>query len=139
MTIRMTLALSALLLCSPLVHAHDEATMAAMKAPHGGQLKMAGWYHFELVQQGRKAVLYITDHAGVAKPSAGVKGELSTVSNGKTQTLTLSPAKPNLLQGQWASAPAKGATIQAKITFPDGRSEQTSFGPAAAMDHSQHH
>ncbi|MCC7150704.1 MAG: hypothetical protein IT501_01790, partial [Rubrivivax sp.] len=29
--------------------AHDDATMDKQKAPNGGQLRMAGPYHFELV------------------------------------------------------------------------------------------
>lgn len=39
---------TAVLLATP-AFAHDDATLDAMAAPHGGQLRMSGAYHLELV------------------------------------------------------------------------------------------
>ena len=61
--------------------AHDDATLDKQKAPHGGQMRMAGAYHFELVlakdatgAQDSPVVVYVTDHAGAQVPSAGATG-----------------------------------------------------------------
>jgi hypothetical protein len=123
-------------------HAHDDATMAAMKAPNGGQLKMAGWNHFELVSKGSDVIIYITDHANVAKPSKDVKGKLTILDGGKKQDITLTPAAPNLLKGKLNGKLGQKAKVLASITFPDGRTEQARYemgGPAnASADHSNH-
>ena len=44
-----TLVLAAAALFAAPAFAHDDATLDAMAAPHGGQLRMSGAYHLELV------------------------------------------------------------------------------------------
>lgn len=50
--------------------AHGNEHLDTVAAPHGGQLRMAGIYHLELVMPAQKAAaeqavtIYITDHAG---------------------------------------------------------------------------
>jgi hypothetical protein len=51
------------------VYAHDDATLNTVKAPSGGQLRMAGIYHYELVvakdskdAKDNPVVVYVTDH-----------------------------------------------------------------------------
>lgn len=131
------------LVCSGLAFAHDDATMAAMKAPNGGQLKMAGWYHFELLSKGGEVMIFITDHANVAKPSKDVKGKLTILAGGKKQELTLTPATPNVLKAKLSAPLAKGSKVLASVTFPDGRTEQARYEIGApanpATDHSNHH
>ncbi len=46
---RFLLTLAAALAAATPALAHDDATLDAMQAPHGGQLRMAGAYHIELV------------------------------------------------------------------------------------------
>jgi hypothetical protein len=48
----LALAAAAMLLAAGAARAHDDATLDASAAPHGGQLRMAGIYHFELVLVG---------------------------------------------------------------------------------------
>ncbi|WP_348945517.1 hypothetical protein ABHF33_02695 [Chitinibacter sp. FCG-7] len=130
-------------LLSGAAFAHDDATMAAMKAPNGGQLKMAGWYHFELVSKGSDVIIYITDHANVAKPSKDVKGKLTILDGGKKQDITLTPAAPNLLKGKLNGKLGQKAKVLASITFADGRTEQARYemgaSANASADHSNHH
>ncbi|WP_339941453.1 hypothetical protein, partial [Undibacterium luofuense] len=51
--------------------AHDDKYFDSVKSPHGGQTRMAGPYHFELVlkagaddKQASAVQVYVTDHAG---------------------------------------------------------------------------
>ena len=44
-----TLILAAAALFAVPAFAHDDATLDAMAAPHGGQLRMSGAWHLELV------------------------------------------------------------------------------------------
>lgn len=78
--------------------AHDDAYLDTQKAPHGGQLRMAGVYHFELVvdrsspeAKEKPVAVYLTDHAGQKIPAAGATGS-ATLLSGKTRTtVTLTP------------------------------------------------
>ena len=63
------------------VQAHDDAYLDTVKTAHGGQLRMAGMYHFELVVEksakgarDNPVVVYVTDHAGTSIPTAGSSG-----------------------------------------------------------------
>jgi hypothetical protein len=123
------------LLLAGLSYAHDDATMAAMHAPHGGELKMVGWYHFEFVANKTEASVYLTDHAGNAKPSKGVQATLAVVSGDKPQTLTLQTVEPNQLKAKLKQPLAAGAKVDIKLTMADGRSEQVSYTVAAAKHH----
>jgi hypothetical protein len=59
------------------VLAHDDAYLDTQKAPNGGQLRMAGPNHYELVlvkdakeAQENPVVVYVTDHAGTPLAAA---------------------------------------------------------------------
>ena len=63
------------------VHAHDDAYLDTQKAPHGGQLRMAGLYHLELVLDksspviaDKSVLVYVTDHAGQKISTANATG-----------------------------------------------------------------
>ncbi|QLI82278.1 hypothetical protein HZU75_12500 [Chitinibacter fontanus] len=137
------LLISLMLLTASFSYAHSEAEMAAMVAPHGGQLKMVGWYHFELVSKGQQVNLYLSDHAGTPKPSKDVKGTVTVLDGTQKQEVTFTPLAPNQLRAQLSRKPSKNAQLEVKLTFPDGRSEQAQFdlqAPAKpAANHSQHH
>lgn len=127
--------------------AHDDAYLDTQKAPHGGQLRMAGIYHFELVvdRTSPKATekpvsVYLTDHAGQKIPAAGATGS-ATLLSGKTRTtVTLTPDGDNLLKGlgKYASTPdlkaivsitpAGQAAAQARFTPLNGAGEMHSSG-----------
>ncbi len=133
--------------------AHDDATLDAMTTPNGGQLRMAGAYHFELVvakdsptAKENPVVVYLSDHADQKLPSAGAKGKVTLLSGKQKAEITLTPAGDNKLTGQgiYASLPAMKAIVA--ITFPDGRTEQARFTPlmpkplpAGGAGHQGHH
>ena len=91
--------------------AHTEEHFDTITAPHGGQMRMAGPYHLELVTKDKEIVLYVTDHSdnkistggGVGKASIQIgKASQKTQSSWSQRATTsskvpgtsLSPPKP---------------------------------------------
>jgi len=127
--------------------AHDDATLDAMTTPNGGQLRMAGAYHLELVvvqdsptPRENPVTVYLTDHADQKLPAAGAKGKVTLLSGKQKTEISLSPAGDNKLSGKgsYASSPTLKAIVT--ITFPDGRTEQARFTPLLPKvpNHSPH-
>ena len=58
-----TVLMSAALVVSVPASAHTEEHFDSHATPHGGQMRMAGPYHLELVSKEKEIVLYVTDHA----------------------------------------------------------------------------
>ncbi|MDH4236227.1 MAG: hypothetical protein OEV17_03175, partial [Nitrospira sp.] len=56
-------ALSAALAMTPSAWAHTDEYFESVEAPHGGQLRMTGPFHLELVAKGGELTVYVTDHA----------------------------------------------------------------------------
>jgi len=59
------------------VFAHDDAYLDSLKSVNGGQVRMAGAYHYELVMskdskdvKENPVTVYVTDHAGIKLPTA---------------------------------------------------------------------
>lgn len=102
--------------------AHDEATLDAMPSAHGGQLRMAGIYHFELVVapaavagQGVQVQVFVTDHLGQKIPTNQASGSIHFL-NGKTRTqVTLSPLGDNALEGTLTQRPKPGTQVVVSI------------------------
>ncbi len=144
---RTTLALAAALalLATGAARAHDDATLDKTAAPHGGQLRMAGIYHFELVlvQDSKTAkdnpvVVYLTDHAGKPVSSAGATGSATLLgASGKT-TATLQPDGDNRLKAVAKYASTPDTKVVLAITMPGKQPEQARFTPFAKM-HAEAH
>ncbi len=119
--------------------AHDDATLDKMAAPHGGQIRMAGAWHFELVvvknskeARDNPVLVYLTDHGDKKQPSQGYKGTVTLLSPQGKAVATLVPDGENRLRGSasYASNPDLKAVVS--ITAPDGRTEQARFEPLKA-------
>lgn len=136
---RRTLGLvGAALLAAGAAFAHDDATLDATSAPHGGQLRMAGIYHFELVlvkdsktAKDNPILVYLSDHAGNKIPSAGASGSVTLLSGATKASAALQPDGENRLKGvaKYASAPDTKAVLS--ITLPGKPPEQARFTPFA--------
>ena len=105
------------LLCSVAVSAHDDAYLDQQKSPHGGQLRMAGAYHFELVLAPKQVTVYVTDHAGTAVKTEGAQGSVVILANQKKASLELKAATANSLQasGDYEISPDMKAVVSVKI------------------------
>ncbi len=135
----------AVLLGSPAL-AHDDAYMDTLKAPHGGQLRMAGPYHYELVVakdsrdiKANPVVVYVTDHAGQKIPTAAAAGTATFFTGKRKTTAALKPDGDNRMRGFAQYAPAPGMKVAVSIALAGKPPEQASFTPAVAVDHDSGH
>ena len=120
--------------------AHDDAYLDTLTAPHGGQLRMAGANHYELVvvkdseaAKDNLVTVYVTDHAGTKIPVAGALGSV-TLLGGKTKAnVTLKPDGDNKLSGRgvYASTPDLKAVVKIKLAGQD--EQQARFTPLAPL------
>lgn len=127
-------------------HAHDDAYLDTVKAPNGGQLRMAGGYHYELVVvkdsktvSDSPVVVYVTDHAGRKIPTAGATGTAILLSGKVKTTAVLVPDGDNRMKGRarYASTPGMKGVIS--IALPGEPAEQARFTPlAVAQDEHMH-
>jgi hypothetical protein len=133
----LTLALAALTGTAALAHSDDY--LDTQKSPNGGQQRMAGIYHFELVvaktgaQTADKPVtVYITDHAGAKVSTVGASGTVTILADKSKATVTLTPDGDNRLKGvgKYASTPDMKAVVS--ITMAGKPAEQARFTPLAA-------
>lgn len=115
--------------------AHDDATLDAMQAPHGGQLRMAGAYHIELVlardaRAGKPTPVkvYLTDHGGGKVAPAGVSGSVVLLAPAGKVTVPLAVAGDRLEgTAAYTADPATKALVS--LRFADGKSETARFEP----------
>ena len=134
----LALAAAAVLLAAGAARAHDDATLDASPAPHGGQLRMAGIYHFELVlardsktAKDNPVVVYLTDHAGSKIPSAGATGTATLLGAAGKATVTLQPDGDNRLGGVAKYTSTPDTKVVLSITLPGKAPEQARFTPFA--------
>ena len=81
--------------------AHTEEYFDSVAAPHGGQMRMAGPYHLELVTKDKEILLYVADHSNNKINTGGGVGKASIqVGKGKPEnSIKLQPAGENILKG----------------------------------------
>lgn len=128
--------------------AHDDGTLDKVGGPNGGQLRMAGAYHFELVvaKDSRQArdnpvSVYLTDHGEKKVAAAGASGTATILADKAKITVPLAPGGDNRLTGigKYVSDPQMKVVVS--ITFADRKTEQARFTPlatAAADGHGDH-
>ena len=126
------------LLWAGLASAHTDDYLDTMQAPHGGQLRMAGAYHLELVlapsdvpPAQRPVRVYVTDHAGTAQPTAGAQGSVTLLSGKRKTTIALTPGGDNVLHGTGSYALAPNLKAVVSITLPGQAALQARFTPLA--------
>ncbi|MCP5269389.1 MAG: hypothetical protein H6943_10205 [Zoogloeaceae bacterium] len=128
-----------------LAHAHDDAYLDTQKAPNGGQLRMAGPFHYELVvvRDSREAkenpvYVYLTDHAGNKVSSAGASGSAIILAGKQKATATLKPDGDNRLRGMAIYSSDPEMKVVVAIIQADKKTEQARFTPLAAMPGMDH-
>lgn len=94
-----------------------------LQAQHGGSIAEGQLVTVELVAQGQKLTVYLTDHDH-ALPSQGGKGEVIVLSGGVKSTVSLTAAAGNSLTGSSNVAIAPGAKAIVKISLPGKGDDQ---------------
>ena len=123
---------SALVLSLGLAHtanAHTDEYLDTVAAPHGGQLRMAGASHYELVVKNNELTIYLTDHAGTPTASAGASGSATILSSKGKATVQLSPAGNNVLSGKGKFEAVADMKVIVSITLAGQKAEQARFTP----------
>ncbi len=116
------LALSAFLTSALAAWAHTDEYFESVEAPHGGQLRMTGPYHMELVAESGKLTVYVTDHAD---NPISVDGGLAkaNIENGSTKTqVNLHPVGSHTLggSGNFSLTPSTVVIVFMKLPNQDG-------------------
>ena len=119
------------------VFAHSDEYLETVGGKHGGQLRMAGPWHFELVldkqADGSKAVpvpVYLTDHGDQPIATQGAESKVTIISQNKPVQVTLTAKAPNLLVGEavYKAEPELKAVVQLTL---NGESQNARFTPMA--------
>lgn len=86
------------LLSMPIVTwAHSNEYLSKIKGAHGGMLRMADMYHFELVVKDGEARVWVTDHGDTPQATRGAIGTLRIISSNNTFLVHLVPVGRNEL------------------------------------------
>lgn len=111
--------------------AHTDEYLDSLPAPNGGQIRMAGSYHLELVVTPNELTVYVTDHAGKKLDTKGVVAAATvTVSDGKASSgIKLVTAGDNILKGTGRFELRQDMQVDVSITMPDGQPQETRFKP----------
>ncbi|SHL94317.1 hypothetical protein SAMN05216428_109114 [Nitrosospira sp. Nsp11] len=126
-----TVLMSAALVVSVPASAHTEEHFDAIDTPHGGQMRMAGPYHLELVTQEKDIVLYVTDHGDNKVSTDGGTGKASfQIGKAKPKdSIKLEPAGDNILKGTGDFKLTPETTIVVFVKLPDQEPQSTRFTP----------
>lgn len=80
--------------------AHSNEYLATIKGDHGGMLRMADMYHFELMVKDGEVRVWVTDHGGTAQATQAADGSLRLLSGTGSMTVKLKPEGANELVGR---------------------------------------
>ncbi|NQD36962.1 hypothetical protein HPT27_07990 [Permianibacter sp. IMCC34836] len=132
------------LLFSGVSVAHDDNWLDQQKAPHDGQLRMAGQYHIELVLTDKGMDAYLTDHAFVAQPSQGGSAAVTVLANKKVSQLKLTASGDNQLTGTGSYERSADMQVVVVLNMPGQSPLQAKFTPlrkaaASGHDHGDDH
>ena len=125
---------------APAVLAHSDEVLDTQNAPTGGQMRMAGVYHFDLLVAGdskdvkeNPVVVFVTDHAGAKISTVGAGGTATILSGKLKASVMLVPDGDNRLKGvgKYASTPDMKAVVS--VTMAGKPAEQARFTPLAPM------
>lgn len=119
-------------------YAHDDKYFDSIKSPNGGQTRMAGVYHFELVlvQDSKTAkentiTVYVTDHAGKALSTKAASASLTLVQGANKATVNLQAEGENRLIGKATYASTANLKAALTVTMAGKPAEQARFTPFA--------
>ncbi|WP_294992453.1 hypothetical protein [Sulfuritalea sp.] len=134
--LRLIAAASVFCLASSSLLAHSDEVLDTQKAPNGGQLRMAGAYHFELVvakdskeTKDNPVIVYVTDHAGAKIPTVGAGGTATILSGKQKASVKLVPDGDNRLKGVGKYASTSDMKVVVAITLSGKPAEQARFTP----------
>lgn len=103
------------------------AAHGSAKGPHGGPVVESSGHHVEFVAAGDEVLFYLTDEDGQPIASTGATGSAIVQQGGKTGTIPLEPAAPNILKGRVTDPIVAGARVVVSGKLSDGHAVQARF------------
>ncbi|WP_292981785.1 hypothetical protein [Nitrosomonas sp.] len=144
----MSIILSGLLiLLTGSAWAHSDEYLENVKAPHGGQVRMAGPYHFELVAKDGELRLYVTDHMDHEILTKGGSGKANIFDkDGKKISISLIPVFANFMKGTGEFSVTPETVISVFVVLNNSETQSARFTPLAVKgsadvseSHDHHH
>jgi hypothetical protein len=117
--------------------AHTDEYLDTVKTPHGGQLRMAGAMHYELVVRPNEITVYVTDHADSKQDTKGASGTATLLSGRTKASIKLEPAGDNVMRGTGKFDLDPEMKVVVSITMAGKQSEQARFTPLRKATASQ--
>lgn len=126
-----TILLGAALALSLPAWAHTDDYLDTLAAPHGGQLRMAGPYHLELVAKDKELVLYVTDHGdNPIATEGGVSKATVQLGTAKARTtVKLEAAGDNVFKGGGEFTVKPQSVIVVFVKLPEQEAQSARFTP----------
>lgn len=114
--------------------AHTEEYFDSHAAPHGGQMRMAGPYHLELVTKDKEVVVYVSDHGDNKISTGGAVGKASIqVGKAKPKTaIKLEPTGDNVLKGTGDFTVTPETVFIVFLKLPEHEAQSARFSPLRA-------
>lgn len=100
--------------------AHSNEHLATMSGAHGGMLRMADMYHFELVMKDGEAHVWVTDHGDVPQSTKGAVATLRVIDGNETFSVYLKPTGSNELVARNARIKSRKGTKMVLTVSMDG-------------------
>ena len=120
------------------VLAHSDEVLDTQKTPNGGQQRMAGIYHFELMvtrdskeAKDNPVIVYVTDHANAKISTVGASGTATILAGKQKTSVTLVPDGDNRLKGVGKYASNPDMKVVVSVTLAGKPAEQARFTPLA--------
>lgn len=121
--------LGSIVVLSSTAWAHTDEFFESVEAPHGGQLRMTGPFHLELVAKDGELTVYVTDHADT-KISVDSGLAKATVETGPTRTqVHLHPVGDNILKGSGVFSLTPDTVVIVFMKLPNHDAHSTRFMP----------
>ncbi|TVQ85855.1 MAG: hypothetical protein EA400_14505 [Chromatiaceae bacterium] len=139
----LTMILSAALASlAGLALAHDDAYLDRIDGPHGGQLRVAGDHHLELVVAPpadappslQPIQVWLTNHADQPIPSSDYSGRAVILANRERVDVTLVADGDNRLAGSGVFGHDLDMVVVVTLNTPQGDTEQVRFTPYKYLD-----
>jgi hypothetical protein len=111
--------------------AHTEEYFDSKESTHGGQTRMAGPYHLELVAKDKEIILYVMDHADRNLSTEGGAGK-ATIQVGKARNKTaikLEPVGNNMFKGTGDFTVSPGTVVTVFVELPEQEATAARFTP----------
>lgn len=112
-------------------YAHTDEYLDTVETAHGGQLRMSGPYHLELVAKDKEIMVYVADHADAKIKTDGgtAKAVIQTGKSGSKTTIKLEPAGDNLLKGAGDFVLKPESVVVVFVRLPGQEAQSARFMP----------